>query len=95
LPETTFVVRWPDGSTTACYSPSRVVADYLTPATEYSLADFVARSRDALNAASARVARLYGHPCSRAAAQLAHIEATARTYADDEHARVRVETIGR
>jgi len=48
MPEMFFHVRWPDGATQRCYSPSTVVADYFTAGTEYDLADFVDRSRAAL-----------------------------------------------
>lgn len=30
MPEMYFHVRWPDGETQRCYSPSTVVEDYLT-----------------------------------------------------------------
>lgn len=78
MPEIQFVVRWPDDSVTACYSPSLVVRDYFEAGHSYSLDDFLARSREALGIASERVRAIYGFPCSRAQSQLASIEAKVR-----------------
>lgn len=91
MPEMRFTIRWPDGRSESCYSPSLVIKDYLTPGESYDLADFVAKSREALNIASARVEARYGFPCSRAMGQLARIEAAARTYSTEPNARVAVE----
>ena len=91
MPEMRFTIRWPDGTREHCYSPSLVVKDYLTPGESYALADFLARSREALSIASARVAARYGFPCSRAMAQIARLEAAGRTYAPHPEARVAVE----
>ncbi len=77
MPEMRFLIRWPDGAAETCYSPSLVVKDFLAPGESYPLADFVARSRTALDIASDRVKAKYGHRCSRAAAQLARIESGA------------------
>lgn len=86
-----FLIRWPDGTAEACYSPSLVVKDYFTPGNSYALADFVDRSRTALKIASDRVEAKYGWQCSRASAQLKRIEAAAAVYADSPDARVHVE----
>jgi uncharacterized repeat protein (TIGR04042 family) len=82
MPETRFHIRWPDGRTERCYSPSLVVKDFLSVGVSYPLAEFVSRSRTALDIASERVKEKYGWHCSRAAAQLARIEAVARDFAD-------------
>lgn len=81
MPEMRFHVRWPDGSRTACYSPSLVIEDYLRPGAAYPLAEFVDRSRQALHAASARVKQKYGFPCSRALRQIGEIERHAAPFA--------------
>jgi uncharacterized repeat protein (TIGR04042 family) len=81
MPEMRFRVRWPDGSIESCYSPSLVVKDFLSVGSSYPLADFVARSRAALDIASERVKEKYGHLCARAAAQSARIEMAAKTFA--------------
>jgi uncharacterized repeat protein (TIGR04042 family) len=91
MPEMRFLIRWPDGSAEACYSPSLVVKDYLSPGEGYALADFVARSRTALNIASERVEEKYGWPCSRAMAQLARIETAAGAFSALPDARVAVD----
>ena len=80
MPEIRFQIHWPDGHQDTCYSPSLVVKDYFAPATDYPLADFVARSRTALTIASDRVQAKYGMPCSLALGQLRQIEATASRY---------------
>ena len=91
MPEMSFRVRWPDETVTSCYSPSRVIKDYIRPGQSYEIADFVARSRLALHLASERVAQKYGFFCSSAAAQLAEIERLARRFEGTPGARVMVE----
>jgi uncharacterized repeat protein (TIGR04042 family) len=86
-----FRIRWPDGSTESCYSPSLVVKEFLSVGSSYSVADFVARSRAALEIASERVKEKYGWGCSRAAAQAARIETAAKSFADLPDARVAVD----
>ena len=81
MPEMRFHLRWPDGTTAACYSPSLVVEEHLQPGACYPLAEFVARSREALQAASARVRAKYGFPCARALRQLEEIERRAASFA--------------
>lgn len=78
MPEIQFVVRWPDDTVTACYSPSLVVQEFFSAGSSYALDDFLARSREALGIASERVRARYGFPCSRAQAELASIEAKCR-----------------
>jgi uncharacterized repeat protein (TIGR04042 family) len=55
---------------------------------EMSVAEFLARSRQAFSAASERVRAKFGFACSSAAAQLAHIEEWARAYASDATIRI-------
>lgn len=83
MPEVRFRVRWPDGAEVTCYSPSSVVREVITAGRSYPLTEFVARCREALTRASARVEAKYGVPCTRAAAQLAEIEALGGRYAAD------------
>jgi uncharacterized repeat protein (TIGR04042 family) len=91
MPEIRFRIRWPDGSAETCYSPSLIVKDFFSAGESYPLGDFLARSRTALDIASERVKEKYGWRCSRAAAQLARIEATAQNFADLPEARVSVD----
>jgi uncharacterized repeat protein (TIGR04042 family) len=86
-----FHIRWPDGNTETCYSPSLVVKDFFALGESYPLADFLARSRTALGIASDRVKAKYGRPCSLATAQLARIETAAESFADSPNARVTVD----
>jgi len=76
-----FSVRWPDGTESRCYSPSLAVCEHLEPGTSYPLAEFVARSREALTIASERVRQRYGFACSRALGQLEAIERQAQGFA--------------
>jgi uncharacterized repeat protein (TIGR04042 family) len=91
MPEMRFVVRWPDETVMACYSPSLVVREHLQVGREYSLDEFLERSRAALTIASERVREKYGFACSNAAAQLAEIDRTAARFAELPGGSVRVE----
>ena len=91
MPEMRFHIRWPDGSSETCYSPSLVIKDYFAVGADYPLADFLERSRTALAIASDRVKARYGIPCRRALAQLARIETAAGAFADVPDARVAVD----
>ncbi|HKO51701.1 MAG TPA: MSMEG_0569 family flavin-dependent oxidoreductase [Polyangiaceae bacterium] len=77
MPEMHFRVRWPNGATIDCYSPSYVIEDYLNEGQSYTVPDFVERTRKALNIASERVRERYGFTCSSALDQLSTIEQTA------------------
>jgi uncharacterized repeat protein (TIGR04042 family) len=56
----------------------------------YPVADFVERSRTALNIASERVRAKYGYACSSALDQLQQIEELARRYDNNPDAQVQV-----
>jgi uncharacterized repeat protein (TIGR04042 family) len=91
MPEMRFRVSWPDGTYETCYSPSLVIKDYFVVGKSYSPADFLTRSRTALKIASDRVQAKYGHPCSRALAQLARIESVLQTFAGTPGARIAID----
>jgi uncharacterized repeat protein (TIGR04042 family) len=55
MPEMWFVVRWPDGSSETCYSPSLVIKEHFSEGGVYGVEDFLDRSRTALRIASDRV----------------------------------------
>ncbi|MEU6351919.1 MSMEG_0570 family nitrogen starvation response protein [Streptomyces sp. NPDC047072] len=93
MPEMYFHVRWPDGMTQRCYSPSTVVEDYFVPGSHYALVEFVERSRTALGIAGERVKEKFGFLCTGASDQLAQIERTATTYATVSDAKVTVEAL--
>ncbi|BBX63808.1 hypothetical protein MSAS_29820 [Mycobacterium saskatchewanense] len=80
MPEMTFEVRWPDGSTLRCYSPSLVMHDYLRTGSEYTVADFLDRSGRALAEASERVRAKYGFACTSAAETTALIAGAAEQF---------------
>jgi uncharacterized repeat protein (TIGR04042 family) len=91
VPEMRFHIRWPDGVAERCYSPSLVIKDFFSPGQTYLLADFVERSRTALNIASERVKAKYGFACSSAMDQLARIEIAAKAFSHLPDARVSVD----
>jgi uncharacterized repeat protein (TIGR04042 family) len=91
MPEMRFHIRWPDGTSETCYSPSLVIKDYFAVGADYSLAEFLQRSRTALGIASERVKAKYGMPCRLALAQLARIETAAGAFTDVPDARVTVD----
>ena len=91
MPEMRFAIRWPDGTKESCYSPSLVIKDFFAVGQSYTLAEFLVRSRTALKIASERVRVRYGHPCGRALAQLARIEAAARPFSSAPDARVAID----
>ncbi|MBF0687498.1 MAG: MSMEG_0570 family nitrogen starvation response protein [Cellulomonas sp.] len=88
MPEMTFDVRWPDGSDTACYSPSLVMWDHLEVGATYPVAEFVRRTSRGLGEASDRVRERYGVRCTSAAEQQAAIGVLAARF--DPAAPVRV-----
>jgi uncharacterized repeat protein (TIGR04042 family) len=82
MPEMTFTVRWPDGTTQECYSPSLVMHDFLEAEATYPIDDFMSRSIAALTQASQRVKAKFGMYCTSAAAQISALEATRSRYDD-------------
>jgi uncharacterized repeat protein (TIGR04042 family) len=90
MPEMLFHIRWPDGVTEQCYSPSLVIKDHFEAGASYELAEFMQRSRTALTIASDRVREKYGFACSRAMAQLARLEAGAGRFERLADARVTI-----
>ena len=88
MPEMTFDVQWPDGKVQRCYSPSLVMHDYLTTGSDYTVAEFVDRSGNALQEASERVRAKFGFACTSAAATNEKIAGTATKFAPDATIRV-------
>ena len=79
MPEMFFTVRWPDGETMRCYSPSLVIEDHLATGVSYPVSEFVERATGALAIASDRVEAKYGFACSRARAASAAIRHRAQS----------------
>jgi uncharacterized repeat protein (TIGR04042 family) len=90
MPEMTFTVRWPDGATQQCYSPSLVVHDFLADKTDYPIDDFMARSTKALNQASERVRAKFGFACTSAAASIDALVQTRARYGPGDQGTVTV-----
>jgi uncharacterized repeat protein (TIGR04042 family) len=92
MPELHFKVRWPDQTTTRCYSPSSTIREALSTGTPYPVREFVERSRAALEHGSERVRLKYGYGCGHAAAQIREIAHHAAPFLDDPQARVVIES---
>ena len=90
MPAMHYTVRWPDAQESCCYSPSLVIQDVLTPGTDYPVAEFMQRVRQATAIANERVHAKYGFFCSRANDQLAQLEQLQAAFARDPEAQVRV-----
>ena len=90
MPEVRFQIEWPDGAQETCYSPSLVIKQHLASNAEYELADFLVRSRTALQEGSNRVRAKFGFPCSLALGQLQRLEATSKRYTHTPNAKVKV-----
>ena len=88
MPEVTFRLRWPDETEMECYSPSTVVRVYFDTGQTYKVGAFAALAHHALTAASERVERKFGHPCTRAHATLAAIERRSKACAGTPDATV-------
>ncbi|MEO6600079.1 MAG: MSMEG_0570 family nitrogen starvation response protein, partial [Polyangiaceae bacterium] len=84
MPELHFRVRWPNGATVNCYSPSYIIEEYLSVGQSYAVPEFLERTRAALNIASERVREKYGFACSSALDQLAVIEETASALSPEQ-----------
>lgn len=83
-------VHWPDDTREWLYSPSTVVEDVFRVDQAYPLAEFVELTRQAMTEASDRVRASYGFPCTRAAATLASVRATAARFGGSDGGTVRV-----
>lgn len=91
MPEMRFAVRWPDGAESSHYSPSLVMHDYLSAGSTYGVADFVARSSEALDAAAERVRAAYGFACTSAMASRDEIVRVADAYPEGDVTVLRME----
>jgi uncharacterized repeat protein (TIGR04042 family) len=92
MPAMYFNVRWPDDSTSKCYSPSSTITEFFEAGKSYPLSEFVDISRTALNKASDRVRMKYGYMCSSAMDQLQQIETIAEKFSNTDDAHVTVES---
>ncbi len=84
MPETTFRIRWPDGTEEDCYFPFTVINDHLKAGQTYRVDDFLMRSRVALDLAAQRVEAKYGFRCTSADAQAARLAVAVALYQPEE-----------
>jgi len=92
VPELRFRIRWPDGSTLECTSPSTVIREFFNAGEELTVGELIDRSREAFDRASDRVVERYGFRCTAAAAQRDDILAYAERF--EPQARVRIVSVG-
>ena len=95
MPEVWFKVRWPDGSSNVCYSPSTVIERYIAAGQRYTLRSFLEVARSALEAASQRVEAKFGYRCTSADDQLQQIEAIVDKMAIETPGEVTILYVGR
>jgi uncharacterized repeat protein (TIGR04042 family) len=88
MPEVLLKFQLPDGATRQCYSPSTVIRTYFRRDETMPLAEFLARGRLALNAASARVRARYGYSCAAAQAEILQLESLSGRYPADAVVRI-------
>jgi uncharacterized repeat protein (TIGR04042 family) len=91
MPQMRFQVRWPDETSSWCYSPSLIIKEFFTVGESYPLPDFVRRSEEALTIAGERVKQKYGFYCTHASSQLAEIRETAARFDGQFDTKVRIE----
>lgn len=75
MPEVLFSVRWPDGSTRRCYSPSTAIEEHLVGGAAYPVPELVRRAGAGLAAAAERVRAVRGFACTAAAEESATLRA--------------------
>lgn len=90
MPAMSYLVKWPDGEVSTCYSPSLVIKDFFDEGQHYPLEDFLDRVRTATRIASERVAAKFGFACSRAHDQLLDIEELAKPFTGLPDAQVQI-----
>jgi len=93
MPEVSFTIRWPDGTSQLGRSPSRAITELITEGAVYPCREFVRRARDGLDAASDRVRERYGFACTATAEQLDAIQVGAARQSADPDGMVAVERL--
>lgn len=94
MPAMHYTIEWPDATQSVAYSPSLVIQDYFQPGSDYPLAEFMRRVREATAIANQRVQAKFGFACSRANDQLDDTERRAAAFAAQPEARVRIVAFG-
>src|SRR5204863_8269938 len=82
--EIEFTVRWPDGRTQRCISPSRSIERAIVTGARYPVPEFVRRTRAALEVGNTRLRELRGFACSAASQLVEELAATAEGFAAGE-----------
>lgn len=84
VPEVTLTLEWPDGRTSALYSPSTVIFRYLRPGASLPVGELEHRVAEALRHASERVRARYGFACTRTEEEERKLRQIATAYAADQ-----------
>jgi uncharacterized repeat protein (TIGR04042 family) len=84
MPEVHLTLEWPDGSTSALYSPSTVILQRLRPGQSLPVSTLRIQGIAALQEASERVRARYGFACTRTNEERHKLERMASRFADAE-----------
>ena len=89
MPEVHLTLEWPDGSTSALYSPSTVILQRLRPGQSLPVSTLRIQGIAALQEASERVRARYGFACTRADEEERRLLEQAAAFAAEELVSVR------
>ncbi len=84
MPEVHLTLEWPDGSTSALYSPSTVILQLLRPGQSLPVSTLRTQGVAALQEASERVRARYGFACTRTSEERHKLECMASRFDDAE-----------
>jgi uncharacterized repeat protein (TIGR04042 family) len=84
MPEVHLTLEWPDGSTSALYSPSTVILQRLRPGQSLPVSTLRIQGIAALQEASERVRVRYGFACTRTNEERHKLERMASRFDDAE-----------
>jgi putative flavoprotein involved in K+ transport len=84
MPEIEFTLRWPDGRSQRCISPSRSIEKAIVTGARYPVGEFQRRARAALEAGQSRLREIRGFGCSAAVQLVDELDTTAAAFAGDD-----------
>ena len=88
MPEVHLTLEWPDGSTSALYSPSTVILQRLQPGQSLPVSTLRIQGIAALQEASERVRARYGFACTRTNEERHKLERMASRFGDAESVQI-------
>lgn len=84
MPEIEFEVRWPDGRSQRCVSPSRAIERAIVTGARYPVAEFLRRVRDAFEVGAQRLRAIRGFGCAAATQLVDELQRTTESFGDGE-----------